>query len=767
MKKISQMRILWLLNHSTLRQFEIDQLNQLGFNEIFLPKFFPHDEGNLSASIDYSQDKFLTIPAQELRILNEQNWYENPSEQAWHIANQYFDIAVMAFFPTQIASVISHFKGAIVLRAFGLAKGTSYTQLLYQEIGVHGVEKIKKLKQRFWFGMGYEHLHTCEGALLQQRKIFLPVGLANTQINDQWIGDNKRILFICPRINTSPYFHNIYQHFIKDFQEFDYTIGGAQPIVVHEPHVIGFVSPEEHALNMRGYRVMFYHSTEPNHIHYHPFEAIRTGMPLIFMAGGLLDHFGGKDLPGRCVSIAEAQRKIKRILKDDWQLIKEIKRSQVKLLQPMHPEYCQTFFSEAYMHIVNTLHTYQQKPQPLINKRYRIALILPIGYGGGSFRGAKSLANTLEEGGELSGDKVEVIFAHLNNPQLYADEHFYDLSSSIKRRTLEWCILDAAAAKRAMYYAGYADWQPEYPEYMVPDDGINQFIDCDLWLIVSDRLTRPLLPIKPYVCMVYDYLSRYVTFLDDNMEQAFFRTAQGAKRIMVTTEFTAKDALQYAGICAEKIFIMPMLIPTFSTGGTPIEFEDSSNYFIWTTNAAKHKNHVNAFRALKIYYEEFDGKLECHITGCDTQNLLERKNLPYLNYLEEAKNIYNSSKMMQNNIQFCGDLSDPHYKRKLRNGAFLWHAAQIDNGTFSVVEAAQFGVPSLSSQYPAMKEIDQQFHLHLFWMDPNNSHNMAQQLKFMEDNLDAIKAKSAKRINHLTQINYAETQYWKVIKECL
>ena len=57
---------------------------------------------------------------------------------------------------------------------------------------------------------------------------------------------------------------------------------------------------------------MYYHSTEPDHIHYHPFEAVRAGMPLVFMAGGMLDRLGGIDLPGRSKPPKEARQKIER-----------------------------------------------------------------------------------------------------------------------------------------------------------------------------------------------------------------------------------------------------------------------------------------------------------------------------------------------------------------------------------------------------------------------------------------------------------------------
>ena len=43
----------------------------------------------------------------------------------------------------------------------------------------------------------------------------------------------------------------------------------------------------------------------------------------------------------------------------------------------------------------------------------------------------------------------------------------------------------------------------------------------------------------------------------------------------------------------------------------------------WPTNAAAHKNHVNSFRALRIYWEELGGGLDCHITGVNTADLLD------------------------------------------------------------------------------------------------------------------------------------------------
>lgn len=754
------LRILWLLNHTTLRRFEVGQLRALGITEVYCPKRFPYDEGNLSASVDESLDATLSIPAEDLQVLNEQNWYETPSAAAWSIANRYFKVVVVGFFPRQIESCVKHFKGALVLRVFGLAKGYSYSQLLGDELGPAFIDKLRRLGNRFWFGAGYEHLKEEEDGLLKKRTCFLPVGLEG-QINPAaWSGTDRRLFFVCPRIETSPYFKSIYRAFRTDFANLDYLIGGAQPIRVNDPHVVGFVPRESHERNMRELRVMFYHSTEPNHIHYHPFEAIRAGMPLIFMAGGMLDRFGGDRLPGRCKTIAEARKKIERILNDDWKLINAIRGSQSCLLDPMKPENCIGPWRDGFRRILDSLNTENVVP---LARRYRIALIVPIGYRGGSLRGAKLLAQAIERGGATAGRKVEVIFAHLDDPEIYTDEEFADLPPSIQRRPFKWRVLPRDEAYRAMAYAGL-DRPMEEPHYQIPDDGIRQFIDCDLWVVISDRIDHPLLPLRPYVLMVYDYLQRYEGFLPQAVNRRFIHFAHAAKRVFVTTEFTRNDAIQYAGLSARQVIKLPMLAPSFSAKQTAAVSAPNPGYFIWTTNISAHKNHENAMRAVQLYYDEYGGTLECRVTGVNTDVLL-KSDLPHLKPL---RNLVSRSPALERNLQLLGELSDRSYQAQLGGSTFLWHPARIDNGTFSVVEAAHLGVPSLSSDYPAMREIDEQFSLKLTWMDPHDPNDMARQLKTMESIAATIRSTLPSPQQLAPQaVGALAGEYWQAVEECL
>jgi glycosyltransferase involved in cell wall biosynthesis len=314
-----------------------------------------------------------------------------------------------------------------------------------------------------------------------------------------------------------------------------------------------------------------------------------------------------------------------------------------------------------------------------------------------------------------------------------------------------------------MTYAGFETWQPTSERYILPDDGVRQFLDCDLWLMVSDRLSHPLLPIRPYVLLVYDYLQRYLPYSSGSAEYSFLAAARLAERVLVTTKFTEGDALQYAGIDPEKVFHVPMLAPQFE----PVEDLPASTerpYLIWPTNAAVHKNHVNSFGALRIYWEELGGNLDCHITGVNTNDLLDDER-PFLKLLgNSAEGIA----ALRSRIRLRGELSDASYQRELANARFLWHPAQIDNGTFSVIDAAHVGVPSLSSDYPAMHEINNQFELGLAWTPSDDPGRMARALKWMEQHVEQRRlALPSKESLEKQNVDAFAGRYWAVVRECL
>jgi glycosyltransferase involved in cell wall biosynthesis len=275
-------------------------------------------------------------------------------------------------------------------------------------------------------------------------------------------------------------------------------------------------------------------------------------------------------------------------------------------------------------------------------------------------------------------------------------------------------------------------------------------------------MTLPLLPLKPYALVVFDYIQRYQPVIPAGGDMPFLLAARNASGVLVTTKFTRDDAAQNAGIDPRLIHLVPHMIPIFG------EQERSSgkpeDYFVWPTNIAAHKNHFNALSALRLYYEDLGGSLKCRVTGVNPQDILSGK----FEHLAREKAIFDSSRALKRNLVMTGELPDTVYQKHVAEAQFVWHTAVIDNGTFAAVEAACVGVPTLSSRYPAMEEMNEMFGLNVTWFDQNDPRQMALGLKRMESearrlrsNLPSRKSLEAKGVEH------AAPSYWRAVRACL
>jgi glycosyltransferase involved in cell wall biosynthesis len=761
----NMLRVMWLLNYTSIREAEISMLKEAGVTEIFLPKKYPSDLKLKNLSVDFSEDSGLSIPAADLEILNDTDWYDSPSSLAWELANRYFEILFFILTPAGKAfkNIVDNFKGSVILRAYGESGLISYSKQL-KEFEIHSSKNlIESLGNRFWFAQAYPHLYNSESDYLARRSISLPLPFPEKVMGNEWKGTSKKVLFFCPDIVIDEYSGQAYLNFISDFKNLPSVIGGTQSIQVNDSAVLGHLSPDELQKTICQMRVVFCYKAEQDPIYHNIFEAIRIGIPVIFMADGLLDTLAGKRLPGSCKTIVEARRKISRILNDDWGLINRIKKSQIELIDSINSSACVNSWISGLSQIRKSLNDWRLIDFPVRKRKKRIAVIIPIPYRGGSLRGAKLLAQSIAVGSMQRGESVDVVLGYLAESTDDAKFEFSEFDKSVKTRVYQWSFLNTDEACRAMAYAGL-EFTPSAETYQIPNDGMNQFLDCDLWIFISDRLEHAILPIRPYVCMVYDYLQRFESILSPYFSDRILNAAYNSQQIFVTTDFTKKQAINYAGIPAEKVLLLPMLVPEFHVDNQEDRDRENPNYFVWTTNLAPHKNHQKAFEALRIYYESLDGKLSCHVTGFSTALLL-KTDFPHLKPLN---NLWSSSQHLRSKVKLLNELPDLIFQKKLFGSAFLWHPARMDNGTFSVIEAAYLRVPSLSSDYPAMREIDEQFSLNLAWMDPYDSQTMALQLKRMEEQYNDRREKLPNKDQLKEQsLESLSSTCWDVIRQCL
>lgn len=726
---LNKNRALWLINHSTLRPFEVPLLIEMGY-EVYCPKMFPYDEGNMSASIDYSYDKTLSIPAEVLEIFNQVDFYKQVPRNILDLMNEYFDVVFFGFFPEQLKMLVDGFEGVLVMQPFGLATNVTYTKVIEQTLGISFLQKLEKLGDRFFFGQAYENLAEIEYRYFRNRAVYLPLGLKDAYVNDKWVGGDNRILFVCPRINTSSYFRNIYRTFQENFKGFNYVVGGAQPIeVTDDKNVVGYIPKEQYEYNMSHLAVMFYHSQEKRHVHYHPLEAVKQGMPLVFMEGGLLESIAGRKLPGCCKSIKEARHKIKRIMRGDRGLIKEIKESQEILLKPFQYEYCKEQWRKEFIQIEESIK--KNRNRAVLPKK--VAILLPEAYTGGVLDYTLRFVKSMVKGIQEEQSNVEVVFGYIDHEVFLKKDYFNAFREmGIAIRPFNWKVVTEDYLNTVMKYKG---WDKEYSpgEYCMPDDGGYFFEDCDYIILSIDRVPLNFFTTKPYAVVVHDYIQRYLpeqygTFY----EKCVIDLQRGADAVIVMTQPTLEDGIQYAGLRKEKLKLTPLMFDAIREDEYE-KAESKKKYFLWSTNLGKHKNHLRALTALSEYYAR-GGKLCCYMTGVGTKDFNPKEKYEGNNeYVIEVRNQIRQDACLQKNIVFCGNMDKKKYYSVLKGACFFMHPGFTDNGNMTAIDAAFLRVPTITSDYPAMRYYEEKMGLNMKFFNPFNPKELADLLLQMDD----------------------------------
>ena len=735
-------RILWLLNHTTLRDFEIPMLTEMGF-EVFTPKIYQWEFGDLSASVTYEYDKTLTIPQEALQILNEVDFYqETVPEEVVNIMNTYFDIAIFGAFTAQVKMLVRTFKGTLIFQAFGRDGEQSYTDLFAYLCGVSFLDEIKGLGNRFWFGASYENLAEVECDYFKRQFVYLPIGLKKDTVNRIWVGGDQRILFIGPKIMTNTYYKEVYRHFKKNFGDIPHVVGGAQMIpVTNDPAVLGFVPKKEFDYNMSHLAAMYYHSREPRHLHYHPLEAVANGMPLVFMAGGLLDQLGGKNLPGRCETIAQAHGLLKRLSNGDQALAERMISEQGVLLEAFKKDYCKAKWNEFFAKLL------QQDSKTAVKflkeRTAKVAVVIPQGYTGGVLDFSIRLAQAIQKGAAESGDPIEVVLYHHDEEKYRKRDYFKRArESNLPVRSYRWVRKDKSWFDTL---AGIG----EYPRDRLPndayimEDGVSDFQNFQYIIFTSDRLAYPFFTTQRYAIVMHDVIQRYVpSMLSPGHEAMRQYVNRKADTVLVTTPYMASAAVQWAGISKDRVRMIPQMFETLEKLPAAESPKKRERYFHWGTNTAMHKNHLTALNALNEYYAN-GGKLKCYMTGVCTKAFNPKSPAPTeadgsVAYIEDIRKEIVNSPNLKKNLVIYGELERSEYLSVLKNAEFTFHPGYADNGNGVCVEAAQLGVPTISADYPPMRYMDERMGMHFTFCDAHDASDMAEKLKYMEKNAKQI-----------------------------
>lgn len=392
----------------------------------------------------------------------------------------------------------------------------------------------------------------------------------------------------------------------------------------------------------------------------------------------------------------------------------------------------------------------------------RIAVMLPSPYRGGSLRAAKNIAKSLTLGAEKENISIQVCFSYVKEGNYDILRDFSDLTDlGIEVRETEWKIIPREKLSSVIAAEHLPEETLTFPNYLLPSDGASDFFDCDLWIIISDRLVSPIFPVKKYLIVVYDYIQRYVPEIFGNskvwdiQESSYFLTTRAATGIIVTTPSTRTDLISYCGVSKEKIHLINMDFTPLFEGKENRQGIIEAPYFLWPTNTTQHKNHLRTLRGIEDYFENPDA-LDCFIIGPNTQYYLSTQrtekhhNLRDHPYIEQIREFIDFNPFLKAKIHILGEVPDAMYMQMIKNATFLLHSCLYDNGTFCVLDAAFLGCPSLSARYPAMEYMNQHFGLNLRFFNPYNSTDLSRQLEVMQKEAKDIVLPTRKSLEKYT-----------------
>ncbi len=404
------------------------------------------------------------------------------------------------------------------------------------------------------------------------------------------------------------------------------------------------------------------------------------------------------------------------------------------------------------------------------SKVRKIAVFLPVAYRGGTLRGAKNVAKMLFLGSRQNEEPAEIVFSYCSG-QYDASEDFSDLlEMGINIRATTWRTI----SKKELDAIGHFRQIPDEltsEEFLLPEDGMNNFCDCNFWFMVSDRTSPPLAPVTPYGVLIYDYIQRYIPELAIQLHEttlkSFISTARNASFVTATTPSTLNDIIQYVGIDPNKVYLSPMEYHPPTSISSEISPHDNE-YFFWATNPAFHKNLERSIKALERYYHQEEGCLDAIVVGNSMHLLRDSSSSNPIPYLRALAQMIETSPVLKNRCHILGEIPDPLYYQYLAHARFLWHPALMDAGTMCAVEAAYLNVPCLSSDYPPMRFYDERYQLNLRFFDPYDISDMANNLKTMELEADERRSRLPEMI-FLEQFTPTQLalQYWLQFRQHL
>lgn len=369
----------------------------------------------------------------------------------------------------------------------------------------------------------------------------------------------------------------------------------------------------------------------------------------------------------------------------------------------------------------------------------RIAVVMPHDYRGGSIRAFKNVCQMMHRGAQAAGAAPEgtvEIVAVVPAERYDIHTEFADLfADGIAVRQFKYDLLAGDLAGGFRYtIRGHASL----------NDGINDLLDCDFLLFVSDRISFHLPPSMRYGMLNFDCLQRYFpeavgkSFFD-LQKQTILSVVRDAEFVAVTTPGAAEDFRSYFGVAPERVFRAPMFLDVEGLRGMRDRVRSSERarpapYIAWATNPTPHKNHAVVIKALEIYYGQLEGTLEVRMCGAFTDQLRPGRP-PGKNELPSVtatRALIEERSTVREKLRILGEISNSDYADLIVDATVVLNPSVYDNGSFSAMDGAYAGVSLVQSAQPANLYFDETFEMNSLFFDPYDPAALAAALKRAE-----------------------------------
>lgn len=773
-------KILWIFNDARQREVEVPLLVRHGF-EVLCPKSYNLGFGDHHVSVSDAYDGTLTLPKEVLERLNGCDFYNGIDVETMGLLNEYFDALFCPPIRGTLRDLAMAYRGTLVLRVVDREEGLATTTRLrrlndWHQFGDWGIlTMLDAMGDRFWYAPALESLTKGESALLTRRMVYLPLGLVDASPLDTWKGQEKRLLYICENIRTDEAAQKRYRAFKAAFRKVPHAIvGGQLQPVDDDASVLETGIHFEPAVDACA---VLYRHLDDDRFDYDLLEAIRRGIPVVFTREHPKDDDRAR-FPGFCKSAEEARHKVERILSGDETLIGEIRESQAALLEACAPAAYEPLWAQGLARLSAGLARQRRE-----KKRRRIGVILPAPYTGGVLDYALRFATVLKDEIERHGDDTDLIFAHPRHKAYEERDYFAPLRErkipvrpfGFEEQDNDW--VDKVTTLAGLRAEHDKPWYPE--KCAVLKDELTDFGDCDYLILMDDAVPggedAALFTMRPYAVVAHDYAQRYCpeAVPQAAADQKAMVQAR-ADRVLVTSAPALSDAVQYGGLPGSRVALTPPLLDVTAKAEAPLAGAgEEGDYFLWLTDAAPHRNHLRALRALLAYYER-GGSLDCVIAGEGTEAFapdtqpepqhFSFKRIPKPQkpkkradkgdpsekeelkpdpvkerqaYVEGIRKWIESEPLLRKHLRFRGGMKPAACSGALAGARFAFHPGYGDNGATVAVDAAGLGVPTLSSDYPAMRALADFMELPLRYMPAFDPDGMAEALLDMEANCGA------------------------------